>query len=310
MSISSEVDLGKGRSTLDAILGRKTAVAGIIKPYGLAIANRRIFVCDEDQLGIDIVDLDAAEIRAFRPEDPNGVRRAVNCFVDDGGLLYVTDLGLNRIAVFDSTLSPVGFFGGEDGAQPVDVFVDGDRIFVSTLKGDFRVRVYDRRTRTFLYGFPSAEARDSAGLAAPANLFVANDTVWVSDLLKQQVFVYAADGTFVGTVGRPGQGPSTFQRPKGIARDRHGLLYVVDAAFENVQVFSPHGQLLMFFGGGGQDPGDMLLPAKVVLDYAPEHLEYFRRYVTEGADLQYLILVTNQFGPSKIAVYGFIGPAE
>jgi DNA-binding beta-propeller fold protein YncE len=307
-SISSETDLGKGRSALDQILGRKTQVSGIIKPYGLAIGGGRIYVCDEDQLGIDIIDLNAAQIRVFRPESPHGIRRAINCFVDHEGLLYVTDLGLRRVAVFDTALVFQAAFGGEDDGQPADVFVSGDRIFVSSLGGELRVRVYDRVTREFLYGFPTAEAADSTGLSAPVNLTVAADTVWVTDLLKQQVFVFTADGQFVRTVGRPGQGPSTFQRPKGIARDRRGLLYVVDSAFENVQVFSPGGQLLMFFGGGGQDPGDMLLPAKVIIDY--EHLDYFQRYVKGDAQLQYLILVTNQFGPSKIAIYGFIGPVE
>ena len=63
----------------------------------------------------------------------------------------------------------------------------------------------------------------------------------------------------------------------------------------------------MFFGGGGNGPGDMMLPAKVAIDY--DHLEYFREYVHPDFDLEHLIFVTNQTGPSKLSVYGFIRSA-
>lgn len=307
-SISSELDIGRSRSALDRFLGTKTGIKGIVKPYGLAVHRNRLLVCDEDNFGVDIVDLDRATITIFRPTDPQGLRRPVNCFVDRDGTLYVTDLGSNRVAVYDSSLAFRGFFGDEDDGQPADVFVAGERVYVSSLAGSRRIRVYDRATRQLLHAFPDAPPGDSTGLAAPANLFVAGDTVYVSDLLKQRVLVYTTDGRYLGAIGRPGMGPATFQRPKGVARDRDGLVYVVDAAFENVQVFSPQGRLLMFFGGPGSGPGAMLLPAKVVLDY--DHLDRFRQYVQPGAELKYLIFVTNQFGASKVAVYGFIGPSD
>jgi hypothetical protein len=54
-------------------------------------------------------------------------------------------------------------------------------------------------------------------------------------------------------------------------------MYVVDAAFENVQLFNPQGELMLFFGGPYEGPGYMWLPAKVVIDY--DHPDYFRQYV-------------------------------
>lgn len=91
---------------------------------------------------------------------------------------------------------------------------------------------------------------------------------------------------------------------KGIAVDKENNLYVVDAGFENVQIFNNKGQLLMFFGGSYKGPGDMWLPAKVIIDY--DNLNYFQKYVHESFDLKYLIFVTNQYGPSKINIYGFV----
>jgi hypothetical protein len=60
----------------------------------------------------------------------------------------------------------------------------------------------------------------------------------------------------------------------------------------------------MFFGGKYQEPGDMWLPAKVALDY--DNLKYFEPYVHADFTLQYLIYVTNQYGPDKVSVYGYV----
>ncbi len=305
---STELDLaGKGPSLLDRIAGRAPRSAkGIARPYGLALHRGKVYVCDQDILGLDMVDLARREIAFFQPKDPHGLRRPANCFVDDRGTLYVTDLHRRQVVVYGPDGHYQGTFGDEDGGNPADVFVSGERIYVSHLGAGLGVRVYDRATRRPLFQFPDVPATDSAGLAAPANLYVTGHRVYVSDMLKQRVLVYTTEGAYVQTIGRPGQGPSTFTRPKGVAVDRQGLVYVVDAAFENVQVFRPDGRLLMFFGGPGNRPGDMVLPAKVVVDY--DHVSYFRQYARPGFEVKYLLWVTNQYGPRKIAVYGFVGP--
>jgi hypothetical protein len=65
---------------------------------------------------------------------------------------------------------------------------------------------------------------------------------------------------------------------------------------------------LMHFGGPYNKPGDMWLPAGIAIDY--ENLNYFSQFVDKSFDLQYLIFVTNQYGPDKISVYGFVKPAR
>ena len=39
------------------------------------------------------------------------------------------------------------------------------------------------------------------------------------------------------------------------------------------------------------------------IDY--DHVDFFRHYAADGFELEYLVLVSNQFGPHKINVYGF-----
>jgi sugar lactone lactonase YvrE len=62
---------------------------------------------------------------------------------------------------------------------------------------------------------------------------------------------FDASGKYLAEWGRAGDRPGMFTRPKGVAIDHEGHIYVADAAFRNVQVFTPDGKLLLFFGGEG-----------------------------------------------------------
>lgn len=57
--------------------------------------------------------------------------------------------------------------------------------------------------------------------------------------------------------------------------DSEGHVYVLDAAFNNFQIFDPEGKPLMFVGGMGDGPGEFLLPTGIFID------QHDRIYVTE-----------------------------
>ncbi len=64
----------------------------------------------------------------------------------------------------------------------------------------------------------------------------------------------------------------------------------------------------MHFGGTYIAPGGMWLPADVTVDY--NNLDYYSDYVDSSFSLQHLIYVTNQYGPDKVSVYGFVKKAK
>jgi hypothetical protein len=70
-----------------------------------------------------------------------------------------------------------------------------------------------------------------------------------------------------------------------------------------VQLFNRDGRLLMFFGRAGDEPGGLQLPARVAVDY--DNLEYFRRFAAPDFELDYVALVTSQFGPRLVNVFGY-----
>jgi sugar lactone lactonase YvrE len=59
-----------------------------------------------------------------------------------------------------------------------------------------------------------------------------------------------------------------FARPKEIAADRDGNVYVVDAAFGNFQIFNADGDLLMFIGERSETdgPAKYMLPSGIAVD--------------------------------------------
>jgi hypothetical protein len=59
----------------------------------------------------------------------------------------------------------------------------------------------------------------------------------------------------------------------------------------------------MFFGQPGNTPSDLNLPADVWIDY--DNIKYFQSYVHPQFKLEYVILVTSQYGANKINVFGF-----
>ena len=47
----------------------------------------------------------------------------------------------------------------------------------------------------------------------------------------------------------------------------------------------------------------MYLPAAIHIDY--DNVDLFRKYAVDGAQLEFLVIVTNQIGANKVTVYGF-----
>jgi DNA-binding beta-propeller fold protein YncE len=302
-SISKSTDVtGKQSGFAKFIFGEDPAKP-IIKPYGVAVHGNNIYICDPGLHGIEIIDLEKFTFEYFTPSGLGELRLPLNCCLDEKGNLYVADGERLQIVIFDDKGNYVDSFGEKANFKPTDVNVTDNKIFVANVKNN-RVSVYDKVNHQLLYSFPDSEKGQEDHLYSPTNLYVTDDLVYVSDMGDSKIKIFNYDGTFLKSIGSYGSGIGQLARPKGISVDRNSNLYIVDAGFENTQIFDEQGKLLMFFGGPYNGPGDMWLPAKVVIDY--DHLAYFQKYVNPRFHLVYLIFVTNQYGPDKLSVYGFV----
>jgi len=126
--------------------------------------------------------------------------------------------------------------------------------------------------------------------ALPMGVAVDEDgNVYVTDTFNNRVEMFDAEGTFVSTFGKNGDGPADFQRPKGIAVDCDGHIWVADAAQDKVKVFNREGRLLIYFGEHGEYPGRFMGVYDIAIDKLnrvitseiyPGRVQMFR-YVTD-----------------------------
>jgi DNA-binding beta-propeller fold protein YncE len=307
-SISISTDIKGKQSAFNKFMFGEEVPKPVVKPYGISVSNSKIYICDTGLGGLVIIDLLRKSFDYFIPSGKGQLQLPLNCSVDENGSLFVADGNRRQIVVFDNEGKYVSEFGESgENFKPTDVFVLSEKIWVSSVK-DQRVYVYDKNSYKLIAAFPSMEPGDDGYLYQPTNLFADQNCVYVSDMGDNKIKVFTHQGKFLRSAGGYGNYPGQLMRPKGVAADDKSNIFIVDAAFENVQIFNKEGKVLMFFGGPYKKPGNMWLPADVAISYSG--LEYFSKYVDESFNLKYLIFVTNQYGPDKVSVYGFVEPKK
>jgi len=305
-SYSTSADIMPKKSAfVKSVVGEEKEIA-IIKPYGLFLRNGKIYVCDVALGGgLEIIDLENETLSYFIPQGQHKLKLPLNCYVDAENNLFVVDISLQKVIVYNQDGSYKTTFGKKESIKPTDVFIANNKIWVVDF-GNNRVNIFNKQTFEYEDYFPKLKNGEEGFLYKPTNIFITSNKIYVSDMGHGNVKVYTLTGDYAQTIGQYGNTIGSFVRPKGIAVDKEENLYVVDASFENVQIFNEKGQLLLFFGGHYVNKGDMWLPTKVTIDY--DNLKYFKKYVDPKYNLKYLIIVANQYGPEKISVYGRVEP--
>ena len=302
-SFSSSLDITGQRKGLSKFVLGKKEPSPIVKPYGLALHKGVMFVCDASINGLERIDLNTNHFEYFIPKGRGQLKSPSNCAIDTGGTLYVADAGRKQVVIFGKNGEYVDAIGETKDFKPTDVALTSDKIWIPDASNR-KINVYDKSTKKLLFAFPDSTLEGDGHLFQPINICIGTDRVYVTDFGDFKIKSYTLTGTFISAMGSFGNTPGQFVRPKGISVDKDGILYAVDAGFDNVQMFNKQGQMLMFFGGPYKGKGDLWLPAKVQVDY--DNLSLFEKFVDPAFKLKYIILVTNQYGPDKINVYGAV----
>jgi len=312
-SYSGPADLGAVRTSAfeKFILGEPETMDVISKPYGVAISRGKLYVCDVGKRMVEMLDLEKG-IFGYLTRDQR-LLNPVNIYIDDDDIKYVADPTVGAVFVFDQNNNLSDMLGKESKINPIDVVVRGSRCYVTDF-GSNRVFVLDKTTGREIarIGIESTTDRkiNSIGELPPGEFSLISDlaldkqnNIYVTDKAAGRITLFDQSGKFIKTIGRMGDNIDEFVRPKGIAIDHENRIWIVDASTEVAKIYNQQAQLLLFFGLSGNEPGMMNLPAKIVLDY--DNVELFRKYAVPGADIEFLVLVSNQYGPNKISVYGF-----
>jgi sugar lactone lactonase YvrE len=304
-SISGEQDFVIQRSSFaDFVIGKKQKVTRTVrKPYGVAIKDGIIYVCDTRVNKIDVLDLPAGEFRYIWGSTTLKFKKPVNIAVDDDGTKYIADTVLDSVIVLDSSNRFVTALGSKESMKPTDVVLFGNKVFVVDVK-NAQVVVFEKGSGRLLYRI-GAKGNEPGTFATPTNIAVDDDgNIYVSETGGFRIQKLTQEGEPLKIFGGGiGDGLAQFARPRGVAVDREGRIYSVDGWHSVVQVFDAEGRFLLFFGEMGNQPGNLILPAQIVIDY--DNVPLFTKYASPDFEIEYLIIVTSQYGERKVNVLGF-----
>lgn len=304
--ISSSFDVAKRQSKFNKFFFGEEQSITIERPFGVTTSKGKIYVCDAAKAGIAIINLEQNSFRFFSPEGHGSFSRPVNCITDENGFLYVADGGKKQITIFDQDEDYYGNVPGIENSLPVDLCLYDNKFWVAD-GGTHEVEVYSSKApHEHIRSFPGLSKEDEGNLFNPSGIEIYNDTVYISDLGDWSIKVYTKEGEFIRKIGSHGKYYGQFEKIKGLAIDRDGIIHAVDAGFQNVQMFDRNGQILMFYGGSYTGEGTLYLPAGIHIDY--KNIEYFKKFLPAELNIQHLIFVTSQYGPDDINIYARIDP--
>ncbi len=301
-SFTSSEDIEPKKSAFSKyVTGENDRVLVLDKPYGVAMHDGKIYVCDTNHTVL-IFDFNKKTLGLMEGAKGKGkLIQPINISIDKDGNKYVSDVIRGQVVMFDKNDFFVRAYGTAGDWKPVDAVVYEDKLYVADTKNG-EIKVFNRETGEIVQRF-GATGEPANRLGLPTNIaFDSEGYLHVSDSGRFQIVKLDRDGNVRGAIGSHGSQLASFARPRGIALDREDRVFAVDAAFDNVQIFTKEGQLLLFFGKSGIGPGDLYLPAKVAVDY--KNISYFQHYADPTFEIEALILVTSQFGINKVSVYG------
>lgn len=263
---------------------KKIATNVLYKPYAVAAKRGMIYVSDTARALVHVWDVPRRRYFVLGVRFEGKLHKPAGMDLDQQGRLYVADIQARTVMIYDAWGLYQARIGAKDAlAHPVDVAVNRDatKIFVLD-RGDLAGRqhgiiAYDsegRRVKARLQ-----RGHGSGEFNLPVALKIGPDALlYVLDAGNFRVQIFNQDLEWQRSFGKLGTSNASFARPRDLAIDVRGSIYISDAAFGNVQIFSPDGVLYMHIGGdlrGRNWPGAYPLIAGIDVD------ETGRIYVAE-----------------------------
>jgi DNA-binding beta-propeller fold protein YncE len=269
----------------------------LIRTYGLAFDSKgRIYAADQGVSAVFIFDPKTKAVEMIRNGKEANFGLIMGLAIDDDDRVFVSDVRLHRVLVLNAKREQVASVGMDVLVNPGGLAIDKEnRLLYVVDTGNDTVAVFDADSFKLLrnIGKPSRKhtATEPGSFSLPTNVAVDSEgDVYVTDTLNDRVEIFDADGEFISTFGKNGDGPGQFERPKGIAVDCDRHIWVVDAGQDRVKVFDREGRLLIYFGEHGYYPGQFMGAYGIAIDKEnrvvvsetfPGRVQMFR-YVTDA----------------------------
>jgi sugar lactone lactonase YvrE len=270
----------------------------LAQPYGIAVDSKgKVYVADSKVGAIFIFNTETRDVEMIKNKVDAHFDRIIGLAMDDDDRLFVSDPGLRHVLVFDKNHKAVDVIT-EAMVEPSGLAIDVQNrlLYVSDIKQD-QILVYDadsfKLKRKMGTGGKEHTLTTPGDFAKPSGVAVDQEgNLYVADTLNDRIEVFDADGVFIRTWGKNGDGPGYFARPKGVTIDSDGHVWVADGMQDRVQVFTAEGQLLISMGGHGLLPGQ------------------YQGLVSIAADNKRNRIYTSEIYPGRVQEYRYVTDAE
>ena len=181
--------------------------------------------------------------------------------------IIIADADLGALVRLSPQGDPVNVIGETVLERPTGLCVNTKRK---------RVYVTDtRRHKVVVFDYDGAQVGEfgqygngPAEFNAPTHLACSDDALFVSDTLNARVQVLTSDGEFKFEFAKRSLYMGDLPRPKGIAVDKAGRIYVVESYYDYLLVYDEFGRPLLPIDGTGGASGKFELPAGAWTDSA------------------------------------------
>ncbi|MBY0575222.1 MAG: hypothetical protein K2P67_01300 [Gallionellaceae bacterium] len=187
---------------------------------------------------------------------PSGVAASA-----DGNLIYVTDIKMHAVVVFDLNAKEVRILR-DDLVSPTEIDLDKrGRVFVA-----------DSMRKEVLVFSPEGSPLMSLGkkeaLDRPIGLAIdeAHNRLYVADTTRHRIVVYDLEGKHLFDFGERGEDLGQLNYPASLALDVRGNLLVVDSGNYRIQIFDMEGKHIRAFGQLGNFFGNFNRPKGIAVD--------------------------------------------
>jgi sugar lactone lactonase YvrE len=225
------------------------------EPHGLAVDSKgKLYVSDGKVAAIFIFDPETHDTQMIKNGKDASFKLIMGLAMDDNDRLFVADSEAHHVLVF-SPEHHVEASISEGLVNPIGLALDVENrlLYVADSELD-QVLVYDADSFALLRkmgtGGKNHTLNTPGDFAKPVGLAVDPDgNLYVADMLNARIEIFDADGNFIRTFGKRGDGPGYFAMPKGVAIDCDGHIWVSDSMQNRLQVYTAEGQLLIYIGG-------------------------------------------------------------
>ena len=246
----------------DELIFLQRPQSGVVDMLG-----QRILITDTNRQAVYVFDQKAGRVNLWEgaSEHDNFIAPA-GITLGAASDIYVADAELGYVARLDHDGKSLGVIGRGELKRPIGLAFDRatQQLFVADVHAhDIKVFNADGQLLRTL----GNRGEEPGEFNFPTFLALAQGELYVTDTMNARIQVLdAATGKSRRIIGKRGLNMGDLVRPKGVAVDSEGNVYVVESYHDYLLVFNPKGEFLIPIGGTGQGVGQFYLPTSVWAD--------------------------------------------